>query len=387
MSKHLKSVAALTIICIVTSILLAFTNKFTAPVIKKQEDDAITKALSVVLPSGEDFKTIEIGDKLPATITEAYTEKNGGYVFKLNITGYKPSFIILCGINKDGVVTGATTISSNETLGYEKTYGDKLKNATAESIDSVDTISGATKTTLAFKNAVKDSLNAFIILNGGTADLRSEEEILANNLSAVLPDANGEFEAVIMPDELKGIDKVYKALNGKGFALVIGKEFIGADSNGKLITKTDNKDIAEAAAKDVAKFIKSQIDIKKLNLPSSVKRAYKTADNEFTLILHAAGYGVNGGDKYTEASGEPIVIMVTLTADGKIVSCKTVSSAETPDLGGVCEKQEFYSQFNGKTENDYKNIDVINGATVTTNGYIEAIGESFAAVKILKGVS
>ena len=35
--------------------------------------------------------------------------------------------VIMCGVSKDGVVTGALCLSSNETLGKEKTYGENFK--------------------------------------------------------------------------------------------------------------------------------------------------------------------------------------------------------------------------------------------------------------------
>ena len=65
--------------------------------------------------------------------------------------------------------------------GYEVITG-------SDGVEAVDTISGATKTTAAYKNAMKDALNAAIILGGGEVDIRTEEEILNDNLSAALPD-------------------------------------------------------------------------------------------------------------------------------------------------------------------------------------------------------
>ncbi len=391
MKSNMKSVISLTVICIVTSILLAVTNKLTAPIIAKQEAAAVNDALTVVLPNGEDFQSVDITKyTLPSTITEAYTEKNGGYVFKMETTGYDVGFIILCGIDKDGVVKGATPISSKETLGYEKEYGDKLKDKTLKDIDAVETIAGATKTTAAYKGAIKDALNSFVILNGGTADLRSEEEILADNLNTALPEANGEFETVLMLQKIQGVDTIYKSLKGNGYVFVIGETFIGTDADGKVLTETseENKTIVENARQTLLKWADSQIDLTKISdIPSTVNAAYKTDNGNYTLILHAAGYGILGGDKYHPASGEPIVIMVTAAKDGKIINCKTLSQHETANIGSVCGDQSFYSQFNGKTEGDYTEIDAISGATITTDGYKNAIGDVFKALKILKGVS
>ena len=71
--------------------------------------------------------------------------------------------------------------------------------------------------------------------------------------------------------------------------------------------------------------------------------------------------------------------------DGKVIDCFTVSQAETPNIGSVCADEEFYGQFVGKTEADYEEIDMIAGATLTTNGYKKAILRAFESVKILEG--
>ena len=167
MKKQMKSIVALFSICAVIAILLAATNVITAPMIKKNEDEAATKAMLEVLPNGEDFKSIDISKfNLPSTVTEAYREKNGGYIFKMITSGFSTGMVILCGINSDGTVSGAVCLASSETLGYEKTFGDTLKGIDASTVGSVDTISGATKTTEAYRAAVRDALTAFAVLGG-----------------------------------------------------------------------------------------------------------------------------------------------------------------------------------------------------------------------------
>ena len=116
-----------------------------------------------------------------------------------------------------------------------------------------------------------------------------------------------------------------------------------------------------------------------------VKSVLKTATGNYIFEMKAAGYGINGGDDYHPASGEYIIIKVSMTSEGKIIDCLTVSQAETSGLGDACADEKFYGQFVGKTETDYKDIDAISGATLTTNGYTKAIERAFAAVKILEG--
>ena len=107
MKNNIKTVLSLTVICAVVSLLLALTNSITAPIIKEQESSAVSEGLKKDLPGGEDFKIIDLASyKLPETVEGAYSEKNGGFVIKLKTAGYGSDLILMCGINKDGVVEG-----------------------------------------------------------------------------------------------------------------------------------------------------------------------------------------------------------------------------------------------------------------------------------------
>ncbi len=386
MKRHIKSVVSLTAICAVVALLLGLTNFITAPVIEKQENDAVQKALTIVLPNGEDFKSVDLDEfKLPNTITEAYSEKNGGYVFKMVTTGYASGLTILCGIDSQGVVKGATCVASNETNGAEKSYGDKLKNKTVTDVDTVDTVAGSTKTTLAYRNAVKDALNAFAILNGETVDLRSEEEILQDNLKSALSLAEGKFTSVFVSEDIEDISDVYSADNKSGFVFILGEEFIATDNVGNVITETsqENKQKVSASAQKIINSALSEIDLTKYpNMPTNIEKAYKTNSGNYVFELKATGYGILGS---YHTSGEFIKIKISATDYGKIISCVTLSQGESENYGAACEHKTFYSQFNGKDETNYSEIDAISGATITTNGYKNAVGIVFQAVKILKG--
>ena len=73
----------------------------------------------------------------------------------------------MCGINADGIVTGAVCLASQETLGKEKKYGDFFTGKNAAEVDALDTVSGETNTTRGYKHAIKDALAAFETLKGG----------------------------------------------------------------------------------------------------------------------------------------------------------------------------------------------------------------------------
>ena len=384
MKKSVVSTLVLVCICAVMAVLLAITNSITAPIIKENEDKAANAALLEVMPEGEGFEQMDLsGFELPATVTEVYKETKGGYVVKMTTTGYSSGMVIMCGVNPDGTISGTVCLSSSETLGYEKTFGANFTGKDATGVDAVDTVSGATKTTQAYKNAVKDALNTAIILGGGSVDLRDPAQILNDNLSAALPAGEGKFTKLFIAEVIEGIDAVYTADNGKGYVFVIGEAFIPVDESGNtdnetvktaydILVASTTEDIDLAPYADTLKYITS---------------AKKTASGNFIFEVKGPGYGITGGDEYHPASGEYIIVRVSMTPDGKIIDTYTVSQEESKGIGDACADEKFYGQFDGKTESDYKDIDAIAGATLTTNGYLKAIERAFEALNTLKGGS
>ena len=133
MNKNIKNISVFICICVVITLLLAVTNTFTAPIIEKNQNATANAALLEVMPNGTGFETVDISDyTLPATVTEVYKESSGvGYVIKMVTAGYGSDMVIMCGVGSDGVVTGAVCLSSNETLGKEKTYGENFTDKDA----------------------------------------------------------------------------------------------------------------------------------------------------------------------------------------------------------------------------------------------------------------
>ncbi len=389
MIKNIKNLLVFVCICTAITVLLALTNSFTSPIIMQNQNASANKALLEVMPEGSGFEIMDISTfTLPQTVSEVHKETSGkGHVIKLVTAGYGTDMVIMCGVGSDGVVTGAVCLSSNETLGKEKVYGENFANKDVAGVDAVDIISGATKTTAAYKNAIKDALNTAIILGGGSVDIRTEEEILADNLNAALPEGENAFVRLFLYEDIEGFDAIYAAENGAGYVFVIGELFIGADADGNVVS--DGAENAEAIANAVS-LIKSttieEIDISAYpDLEKTVVYAAKTASGNFVLETKGAGYGIKGGNEYHPASGEYIIVRVSMTSEGRIIDCLTVSEGETDGLGDACASEDFYGQFDGKTEENYTDIDAISGATLTTDGYKQAIERAFEALKILNG--
>jgi Na+-translocating ferredoxin:NAD+ oxidoreductase RnfG subunit len=122
------------------------------------------------------------------------------------------------------------------------------------------------------------------------------------------------------------------------------------------------------------------------NLPKQLVSAKRTQSGIYIIEIKGAGYGITGGDEYHPASGEYIFIQLSMTKEGKIIDCLTLSQKETDGIGSVCGEESFYGQFDGKTPETYNDIDVIVGATLTINGYTKAISRAYECVKIFEEV-
>ncbi|MBR7185145.1 MAG: FMN-binding protein, partial [Clostridia bacterium] len=386
---NIKNLCVFVCICTAITLLLAVTNAFTAPIIRQNQNAAANQSLLEVMPDGAGFETMDIsGYTLPGTVSAVYRETSGaGHVIQLVTAGYGTDMIIMCGVSADGVVTGAVCLSSNETLGKEKTYGENFAGQDAAGVEAVDVIGGATKTTAAYKSAIKDALNTAIILAGGSVDIRTEAEILADNLAAALPEGGDAFGKLFLVEAVDGVDAVYTAENGTGYVFVMGEQFVGVRADGTVVGEgVENAAALADAVSRIQSVVLEKIDLSAYpDLEKTVVSAQKTSSGNFVVETKGAGYGIKGGNEYHPASGEYIIVRVSMTPEGRIIDCLTVSEAETDGLGDACANESFYGQFAGKTEENYTEIDAISGATMTTDGYKQAIERAFAAVNLLKG--
>ena len=390
MKKSITSILTLVVICLVMAVLLAVTNHFTAPIIADQLAAQSGAALGALIPEG--VIATEVTDpaeleKLPKTVTKAYTCSNGWKVLELTTKGYSDGLVFLCAVDGEGAVQKIQHVSDSETTGYG---GVQLENGTiyslfmgitTDTLADVDTATGATITAKAVYAAINDAINAAAILGGEEVDTRTPEEIFRDNLNAALPAGEGKFTKLFITEVIEGIDAVYTADNGKGYVFIIGEEFVPVDETGV----TDNATV-QAAYNVLSASSVTDIDLTPYgDALKYVVSAKITATGNYIFEVKGNGYGIMGGDDYHPASGEYIIVRVSMTPEGKIIDTFTVSQAETTGVGDACADEKFYGQFDGKTESNYKEIDAIGGATLTTNGYLKAIERAFGALNTLKG--
>ena len=373
------------------ALLLSVVNLFTAPIIKDREDAKALEALSEVLPGGSNFTKLELSDKYPEAVLEAYSA-DGGFVFRCVGSGRNGNVVVMIGVDSDGKITGTAIISEGESNGYkEKIYdrvvGDKSEYI-GQNLDGFSPIiaSGATLTSNAFANAVRAALQSFVIAQGGTVDTRPPEVILQENCHNALGTEGKVFVQWYSSSVELGDAKIYVC--DSGAVVSVDKHFVGYPVGSDTPFGEPSAEALSATASAYAVYASAtRIALADYQgIGSAVKYAYKLADDSYLLRLERKGY------KYAKS---PMIIELVIDKDGKIASCVTVAHSESAGYGYPCGTPEYYEQYNGKDSTNYTEIPNIEaekpidgatsgGATQTSNGYKDAIRQGFAAVDIFK---
>ncbi len=181
-SDFVAPVGVLLAICVVMGTLLALTNSATAPIIAQAELEAAQAARKEVMADADNFELVtdekqESGDKT-VTVTEVYKATNdAGYVFMITAKGYggKNTLKMVCGIDMDGKLTGTKVLKHSETVGLgAKITGDAFsgqfpgKDASyVSSIDNIDTISGATRSSNFYRLALEHAFTVYDAVKEG----------------------------------------------------------------------------------------------------------------------------------------------------------------------------------------------------------------------------
>ncbi|MCR5487216.1 MAG: FMN-binding protein [Lachnospiraceae bacterium] len=119
--EYIYPVIILTVICTVTTALLALTNHVSAPVTARNQANAARQTRMELLSGADDF-TDETGEGLAsnekARVVEAYKANNGaGYVYTVKCTSFGGELTMMVGISGDGEVTGVSVTDHSDTPG------------------------------------------------------------------------------------------------------------------------------------------------------------------------------------------------------------------------------------------------------------------------------
>ena len=164
MKDIVKPIAVLAAICLVVTALLAYINSVTAPIISAAEQKAAQEARLEVMPGAADFEPVETDAE---GVTEMYKADNGGYVIMLTVKGYGGDIRLICGI-LDGKLTKLKTLSHSETSGIGSKvvdnasgYSDNYIGKTEQDYADVDSVTGATISSTAYKKAIAEAFAAY----------------------------------------------------------------------------------------------------------------------------------------------------------------------------------------------------------------------------------
>ncbi len=169
----LKPAIVLTVICIVSALLLAAVNKFTASEIEKAEHDKQMATLGVVLPEADGFDPVK-NITLPGTVKQVFKATNGaGYALLMTAESGYHTLEFSLGIDAEGKIAGLKMISTfhstgDSGLGKElPAFLDSYKGVGAELEGSLDKVSNATRSSVAIRSAMADAFALVEDLKGG----------------------------------------------------------------------------------------------------------------------------------------------------------------------------------------------------------------------------
>ena len=175
----IKSILILSLICLIVAGALAVVNHFTSEKIKIDSMARAYGARTKIIPEADGFTKMDIEDLhvkgIPEAVIEAYqTTNNKGYVFTMSVKGFgRENMKLLCGIDMDGNIIVSNkddlVLSHTETPSYfNRVFTDLyLKRYWGNNkavIEEVDTVSGATISSTALKNAMRYALLAFELI-------------------------------------------------------------------------------------------------------------------------------------------------------------------------------------------------------------------------------
>ena len=150
-------------ICVVVGAAMAAINFITAPKIEEAQKQKEEEALKVVVPYNQGFTKQEISD-LPESVVALYSDNgSASLALMLSVKGYDSSnpMSVAVGFDENGKIIKCSVIScSGETKGIGSKVSEESFLARFEQksdVSDVDTISGATISSSAFKEAIADA--------------------------------------------------------------------------------------------------------------------------------------------------------------------------------------------------------------------------------------
>ena len=380
----------LTVIAGVTTAALVLTEGVTTPIIEEQQAAAADAARVAVLPEADSFTQCTV-EEMPEGGIDAYQADNGaGYVITAEARGYGGQLRVMVGIGSDGLITGTEVLVNNETQGLgsrvsEHDFMDQYigKDSTLEGVQA---ISGTTISSNAFSNAVKTAYQIYGEL-AGVEVAGIEREPISDEVKAQLFPNVTEFQRYAVDGEAyrAGDEGTIIVTSNAGFAGNVTTA-IGFDANGAVsgVVFTESSETEGYGAQYTqSSWIEAQIgktSAEEISAISGSTVTYEALTKNFTEAFELLPTLADASLEY-EGSADgyngTMTVAVGIDSTGAITSVRLVSSDD--DFASRVSEEAFTSQFIGKTSTD--GIATIQGATISSNAFIEAVNNALAAQK------
>ncbi len=325
--------------------------------------NAIIEALNSLAPAAEEAAPAVEGEEKTASAK-----------------GFQSDVAVTVVIDAEGKIASIKVDSSKETpnfgtrCGEDEAFLNQFIGKTLP-LEGVDVLSKATVTS----NAIIEALNSL----AAPAEEEAPAEEAGNPINGVIGTPAKEEAAAVEGEE--------KTASAKGFksdvVVTVTLDAEGKIADLKLDVAGETPTFGGRCPTDEAfmgQFIGKTLPLEGVEVLSgatitsnaiieALNSLAAPAEEETPAAEEAAA--VEGEEKTASAKGfkSDVVVTVTLDAEGKIADLKLDVAGETPTFGGRCPTDEaFMGQFIGKTL-PVEGVEVLSGATITSNAIIEAL--------------
>ncbi len=416
--KHLINTLALLLgICIIFGAAMFGLNFITGPIIEENNKGAEFAPLLAVMPDAENFEIVYDSANagasaltgVPESVIAIYKEtSNKGYVVRAKAsTQYsKEPMEITFGVNAEGKICGIQLDVYTDSIDFRDKDGNYISTYLEKdsALADIGTVSGATYSSSAFKNAVNEGFSALITNSLIAEGVKSDAQLLSEMIPTLAP-------GMLKTEEIAGsgnIEKALKAGNDAGFAYVIKS---GDASFLALVNATGACRVYDVAGADVTEAQAAVADEAKAHaaanqksytdaLTTKVTRLYETAADitpieisTFNTVVSAVSFKVDGADYYGFYSRSigfhQMDVYLIIDANGAIAKM---------DAKQFIFDEEYFSGFGGMDAGAYKagfegltgetwtgDAAVIATATMTSNAMKQSTVDAFESFNSIKG--
>ena len=341
MTEGMKKLLIPVAVILVCAIILTAASAGLAGTAVSNAETELNEMISYLLPGGGEFEEIEYNGA-DSKITNVY-KGEGGYVLAMTTNGYVDEIKLLVAVDNDGVVKGYTVRDIHDTYGLGLGVQDDLyflvglMNSKGDlAVNSnIDAVTGATISS----SAVVACVNA---------------------ASKYVQEAGAAGVLTGTADGFGGPITVSVTMDGDKIAAV------------EVVSNSETPEIAGAALEQIPAAIvaanSADVDI--------VSGATYTSNGIINAVKNALeSAGSAGGALTGTADGFMGPITVSVTMDGDtITAVEVVSNSETPEIAGAALEQIPAAIVAANSPD----VDVVSGATYTSNGIINAVKNALA---------